>query len=54
MRRRMFWSPPLWWYLKRKRAAQGTPSAPDGYVLLTDSDGAYLLDSDGAYLIEAL
>ncbi len=29
------------------------PTAPTGYVLLTDGDGAYLLDSDGAYLMEA-
>lgn len=31
----------------------GVPVAPDGFVFLTDTDGAYLTDQDGAYLMEA-
>jgi len=30
------------------------PTAPTGFILLVDSDGAYLVDSDGAYLIGAI
>lgn len=30
----------------------GGVSAPAGFILLVDPDGAYLIDADGAYLME--
>lgn len=43
---RFRWSPPLWWWLKRRQGS--TPANA-----LLDSTDAALLDSDGNYITEA-
>ena len=35
----------------KKGAGAAPPDPPDGYVYITDADGAILTDSDGTYLI---
>ena len=32
----------------------GVPPLPEGFLFITDSDGAFLRDVDGAFLVEAI